>query len=375
MADIQIPNRAPQGAGSPPAPPYDLVQTYLNRPFQYAQMPAQAANQVLENYYNTQKMKAAAFEAGGPYLMNQLYGGGSQPPQQPNTGQPTSAVTGTPGIAGTPSGNVATQTYGVTSPSAQTAPSGQIPETIQASLNMGHPDVTGLYSAGNPNLGVHAQKIMDLQRQMAQNQQMGTYGQKVNQGVNEQLGAEKALMEGEQFNAAQQRQQQQFEQGQAAEESRFERGQARQESQFQRGKVAEEVSKQGEMSSDIKNMKGMLQNLDKNLGDYYSGHNMPGSSNAYQLTKGRIGSQPGANVLNQGKPLVAAINRVLTRRFNTGENQLLSDSLAPSPNDTPQYAADKMRMLHQLITTMETGNAENVNNILSVVKGQSSGQQ
>jgi hypothetical protein len=100
MADqFQIPQR------NPPAPqfqpPTDLVNAYINRP-----TPAETATQGLGNamnsftqykqyqynkYLEEQKLKAGAFEAGGPYLMNMLYG----------TGQPTASTTAQGQVAGT----------------------------------------------------------------------------------------------------------------------------------------------------------------------------------------------------------------------------------------------------------------------------------
>lgn len=133
--------------------------------------------------------------------------------------------------------------------------------------------------------------------------------------------------------------------------------------------AASEISKQGPLTTEVKTLQGMFDNVDKNLHNYYSEKHMVGSANAYRLTKGRAGSEAGATVLNQSAPLVAAINKSLTSRFNMGENELLSGTIAPSPNDTPQYAASKMKLMHQLISAMDQGNKENVSNVIAAMNG------
>lgn len=133
--------------------------------------------------------------------------------------------------------------------------------------------------------------------------------------------------------------------------------------------AAGEISKQGPLTTEVKTLTGMFDNVDKNLHAYYTQNRSLGSGNVYKATKGRFGSAEGATVLNQSAPLVAAINKSLTSRFNMGENELLSSTIAPSPNDTPKYAASKMKMLHQLIQAMDQGNKENVSNVIAAMNG------
>ena len=355
MADqIQIPQRTPQYV--PPIDPTGLVEGYLNRQQQAQQNMGQAAvglgetvnklrQQDLQNYLLKQQAKGSAFEQGGPYLYNLLYGNGQQP-QQPQTG------------ASVPSNSPTTPAASAqTMPQATDQPA--IPETIQASLN-------------HPTLGIHAQKILDLQKQMGQNAQIGAYGAKVNQGLKDQLSAEQALMGQEQFQQGQVRQEDQFNRSQAAEESRFQRGQELHKNTA----VATEVSKLSPQQTEVKTLNTMFDNLDKNLHSYYKDpKSFIGSGNLNRVTKGRVGSASGAEAINQGKPLVAALNQVLTHRFNFGESTLLMDSLAPSPNDTPQYAASKMKMIHQLIQSMDEGNKDNIAVVTQAINGQLGQQQ
>ena len=198
MADIQIPQRTPL-QGGPPAPPYELVQSYLNRPYQNIDRTTGNIDKITQYLDQQQKQKIGAFEAGGPALMNSLYGGGQQSPQP----QPQ--------------------------PQQQPQTQNDIPETIRATLN-------------HPVLGIHAKNIVDFKNQMAQNETMGKYGQTLNVGVKDQLSAEQALMGAEQFQQGQDRQQSQYETSRADEESRFQRGQGQ--------KVNDIIASAGQKQSD-----------------------------------------------------------------------------------------------------------------------------
>jgi len=259
---IQIPNRTPQPY-SPTPPPYDFANAYLNRQMQYAQAPQEAMGQALDNYYKEMELKAGAFKAGGPMLMNQLYGNGQSaanpPPNYPQTGDsnqnpsPTSqmnpqagagAATISPGQPMAAGANNVGQDVQTPQQPGQPMmhPQSGLPQTIHDHLtaNGVHPDSHGQVlsgmgigqtqtqpqaTPGNPNMGVHAQNIQQIQAQMAQNAQMGDYGAELNKSLSERLAGEKALMEGEQFNVSQGAEQNRFETGQAAEQERFEEGQ------------------------------------------------------------------------------------------------------------------------------------------------------
>jgi len=342
MADqFQIPQRTPP-QGSPPAPPYDLVQSYINRPFQYAKMVPEAIAPILENYYKQQQLKAGAFEAGGSVLMNALYGNGQQASMTPQGG--TAGIT--PTVPTQASQAPAGATAGV-SPQPGPTPSqpgqGAIPETIQATLD-------------HPTLGVHAQKILDLQKQMGQNAQMGKYGQMLNAALKDQLNAETALMSGEQFQQGQARQEKQFKESQAAEESRF-----------QRGRTAESVSKTGEDTTRIGQLRGLYNDLKTAVASNKPGLTAGISGRLASATGGKFGSTAAADLQNVAAPMTAALNYELTKRFNESEADFLMKSMVPSPVDQPAFAQQKLKRLNQMISALESGNENNIKNVASTL--------
>lgn len=383
MADqFYVPQRTPPAPQF--QPPTDLVNAYLNRPTGYqigSKDIGEGINAYLQNKYKQQELKQGAFKAGGPYLMELLYGQGQQasntpagttagqvppPPQTPLTAQAT-----TPG-----------QVAGQAPPSNQSqgqpgqAPQGGYASPIEASVHgLGHPDFTGM-------LG-----------QAQQYQNMGDYGREqtqnlVSQGQLAMLPQTAAKNDADirsanaKFSTP--------EQGAAVATgdpdaiSKAYGGNAPLEAyqyagnkQMEKNKtITGEVGKLTQQKTEVKTLQGMFDNLDKGLHSYYKDpKSFIGSGNLYQVTKGRAGSASGANVLNQGKPLVASLNQILTHRFNMGESQLLNDALAPSTNDTPQYAASKMKMLHQIIGAMDTGNKDNINAVMEAINGQLAGMR
>lgn len=303
----------------------------------------------------------AAVPMGGPGNaggQGTNYGGVSQgtpqpqPNPNPNAGQtvPSSSSQGSPQTIG--NGN---QPQPTPTPPPQAAPAQPSPY-IQASLAAGHPDVTNYQG-----------RLNNIQNQMGQYANKGAWGKEQAGQLAQQVPIVTAQMnnqrESDQFNANQARESSQFATSDQRERNQFATSQANEKQKV----VAGEISKQGPLTTEVNTLQGMFDNVDKNLNSYYQGNNYPGSANLQQITKGRIGSQAGATVLNQSAPLVAAINKSLTSRFNMGENELLSGTIAPSPNDTPKYAASKMAMLHQLIGAMQTGNRENVQNVAAAV--------
>ena len=91
MADnIPVPQFNPNPPqATPPTPPWALVDQYLNRKQQAVQALPNAINEMADWKLKQQQLKAGAFEAGGPYLMNLLYGQGGQQGQQPGGGIPS----------------------------------------------------------------------------------------------------------------------------------------------------------------------------------------------------------------------------------------------------------------------------------------------
>jgi hypothetical protein len=388
MADqFQIPQASrnpPQG--QPIVPPYDLINQYLNRQAQVPQMLPDAINQAAEWNLNQQKLKAQAFEAGGPYLMNQLYGGGQQsqqqpPAQMPQVGAQPQQPTGdsdtnpnpttppnqgqTQGAVGSPS-----QTNGNSSaqPSAQTPPSqpqwqpGQplmhptsgLPQTIHDHLaNNGiiQPDAQAQYLAA---LGLQP-------RQAGQLGAMGKFGTSALQGLKtvgdlqqQPLAAQKM-----QNDIAMQPTEAAIKQQQLANEQQ-------QIPQANKKTIAEEVSKQGADSQQIRDLQTLASNLHQSIGkDLGMGGNLKGS--LYQATGGRFGSSDAAAMQNATIPLATGLNTVLSHRFNAGEVAALGQSLIPQPKDTPQYQQQKLQNLNKLLNVMASGNEQNVRNVASAI--------
>jgi len=370
MADIQIPQRTVPNY-SFQQPDLSGIAAIYNRPKPAelgAQLMGQGVNSALENYYKQQQLKAAAFEAGGPYLMNQLYGNGKQPVAPlPQTGDSNQNPTQQPGVGG------GTPTNGMQSPqgTAQTMPGqGQGQPSIDPHAPGGTIH-TSVNSLGNPDIGgIHAAKIQALQQQMGQNAQMGKYGQTLNVGLKDQLSAEQALMGQEQFQQSQARQQNQFEQSQNAEESRFQRGQGQKRAEAIANKGAEQ--KPAQIQVDL--LQKSFKDLDSSLQKYYSGPAIPGSGNLAKATGGHIGSKAGKSVIEDSEALVSNLNKALTSRFGLAGQSLLSESYKVSPNETPDSAASKMSKIHSVINILDSANKEQIANFIETLNGQANGR-
>lgn len=394
---IQVPQTTPN------APqfqvPTDLVNSYLNRKQQGQQFLAGQMGELggAVNEYQQQKitnqlnaLKAYADIAGtsGITAANQIApnipGGMNtqnlptdpfaqfqdpnapptppQPQQPPPSGPPPTA--GTPDASGAPV--IAPQDTQPSQAIALSAAAGHPVNPGLASLHVPQPETAGTQNGiqGLPTLAPQMARNNALIQQASQ--VGGSYAAnrvKNLSAVNTGLAAQDTAMQAPVKFAQEQKN---FQQGKAQEQANFDTAQANEKQKV----VAGEVSKQGPLTTEVKTLQGMFDNVDKNLGSYYQGNNYPGSANLQQITKGRVGSQAGATVLNQSAPLVAAINKSLTSRFNMGENELLSGTIAPSPNDTPKYAASKMAMLHQLIQAIDSGNKENVRAVAASIGAQ-----
>lgn len=390
MADqFQIPQRNPQFV-APVAPPYELINASLNRTQQNAQAIPSAISAAVDAYYKKKQLQAGAYEAGGSRLLNMLYGIGNSPgQQQPLQGKDPNQD---PSVAGTPSGaspaNVGAppqQTFSPQSagpqqslanpPSPFQQQGGQSPapspQDWQPGQPMMHP-TSGLpqtihdHAENNPD---YAGQLQSIQNSMSGYNDSGAYGRTQQQGLANQATVVSGLLnnqrEGKQFETNQNRQTDQFNQSQAAEESRFQRGQ-----EFSKNKeVAAVTNSSGDTTLEITGVQRMFDNIDKNLKAYYSGPHYIGSANLAAASGGRMGSTAGSLVQKQAVPMVASINRLLTRRFNMGENELLNDNIAPSTNYTPQYNASIMAQLHDLVKTAATGNRQKVLDVISALNG------
>ena len=367
MADqFQIPQRNPQFV--PPINPTDLANAYLNRQQnqqQYAtglaigagETANKLSQQALQNYLLKQQAKAGAFEAGGPALLQTLYGPQGQPtqptgPQAPTAGsQPPAPVT----------------------PSQPAAPASEaIPETIQATLN-------------HPTLGVHAQKILDLQKQMGQNAQMGKYGQTLNAALKDQLNAEAALMSGEQFQQGQARQQKQFEESQNAEESRFQRSEANRI----KGQVAGEVSKERQAQNVADTATGLLNTFkhkflrmgnDGNVVDLTNPSKIPGKvalgEKIAKVSGGFYGNVPAKDMDESRQSLKNGLTSLMTSggRMQPAAADDLAEAMIPSPEEPTAKKIEKIRDMKKFIGIIKSGNANALEDFISTLQGKQLGR-
>lgn len=367
MADqFQIPNRTPPQA-TPPAPPYELVSKYLDRPYQNAEAVSGNIDKVTE-YLNKQKqLKAGAFEAGGPGLLQYLYGGGSQPQAG----------------GGVPSGPNQNMTPLAQQPQQGTIPAPQTQaQSIQPSIDPHAPGGTihtSINVVGNPDHGsIHAQKIRDLQQQMGQNAQMGKYGQTLNTGVKDQLNAETALMGAEQFQQGQQRQQQQFDTSQANEEDRFQRSEANKI----RGTVAgaqKDIRQKATASDTAQDALNTFAKTFVGKGpkgemiDLTAPSSIPfvtgASANVASKSGGRFGNKSGGNMVERRKVLANAMVGILTSSGRVAP-QVANDLVAgliPNPDELTNNKLEKMDELQRLIDTVRAGDQATIDNMISTL--------
>ena len=264
-------------------------------------------------------------------------------------------------------------------PQGQPDPSQPSP-FIQASLAAGHPDVTG-----------YQQRIAGLNNKMGQFQNKGKWGQEQQNQIQGQIQGVKAESDAAQLPLTMAEKEAQIraanskfatpEQGAAIASGDPSAvagaygGQAPVEAynnaaskQMEVKKtIAGEVSKQSQDTQNITQLKTLAGNLQGALEGHNSGLLGNQAGALYQATGGRIGSQSAAAIQNAANPLATALNTELARRFNSGEVQLLSQSLIPQPKDTPEYAKQKLTNLNRLIDSMASGNEANVKNVAAAI--------
>lgn len=353
---IQVPQPTPNPVQF--QPPTDLINAYMARRQQDQQF---ATNKVQElagtvntlHQQNIQNQLSALgaisqlYGAGGPRAVqtygagvNQVAGSQMIPQQQPNI-----PPQGTPQNATLP-------------PNQDQAPS----PYIQASLAAGHPDVAGVGSFHAPqpsstdiqdiesggtygrNKAQSFKDLGDLAMQPITAQQKGIDIQK---GQNDLAlyPTDKALKEQQLTNAQQQIPME------------------------QKKTVAGEISKEGQSSQQIGQIRQLYTDLEGALSKNSPSLTGNISGKANQLTGGRMGSSTAADVLNAANPLATALNTELARRFNSGEVALLSHSLIPQPMDTLAMRQSKMGRLNHMISAMESGNEQNVKNVANAITG------
>lgn len=224
-------------------------------------------------------------------------------------------------------------------PANDIAPQGGVSEHIQNSIGMGHPDFTG-----------HLSRIQQLQSQMAGFQNQGKYGQNQTAQLSQNVAAEKAAMDAEVIPQTYEKQQQEIELG-------------------KRKPVADEASKRGEDITRTGQLRGLFNDMTAAVSQNKPSMMAGITGKVANMTGGRVGNTSAANVLNVSAPLTAALNYELTKRFNEGEASFLMDSLMPKPNDTPQFAKQKLQRLDRMISAIESGNDQNIKNMASVISG------
>lgn len=380
MADqFQIPQRTPPAPQF--TPPTDLVTAYLNRPTGYqlgSQAIGQGLRELVDYQLKQQQLKGAAFEQGGPYLMNMLYGpktGAPPAPSMPSYQGPTGK---SPDDSDPDQSSAAAQPPAT--PNAPQAQQSSVPETIQASLNMGHPDFLGLMNqaAQYQNMGKYGrEQIQNLQSQgnlaMLPMQAQKTQNELAMQPLN--VAEKAASIRASNSKFANPEQGAAIASGSPSAIADAYGGVAPVEAYNQAANkamevkktIAGEVSKESESSQRIGQLKTLASNLSKTLEKYQPGILGNQLGQVYQATGGRYGSPGAAAIQNASNPLATALNTELSRRFNSGEVELLTNSLIPQPKDTPQYAKQKLANLNSLINSMATGNENNVRNVAAAI--------
>lgn len=370
---IQVPQTVPN------APqfqvPTDLVNAYLARKQQSNQDTLNRVQELGSTVHNYQQQKiqnqlaalgavSQLYGAGGPRAvqsyapqLNQMGGGQVTPPAPASAPQAQTTPPPTP-------------TAGVAQDQTQSP-------YIQASLAQGHPDVAGVG-------GFHAPQPSPSD--LADIQSGGTYGRNKAQSFKDLGDISMQPLTAQEKGASIRAQNAKFatpEQGAAiasgdpAAVAGAYGGQApieaynnaAQKQMEVKKTVAGEISKQGQSSEQIGQIRQLYTDLqgalEKNQPSI--GGNLSGKVN--QISGGRIGSESAANVLNASNPLATALNTELSRRFNSGEVQLLSNSLIPQPMDTATMRQNKMARLGNMISAMESGNEQNVKNVANAITG------
>lgn len=364
--------------------PTDLVNAYLARKQNEQKMfldttgnLGSAVNEMRQQKVSNQLNALAAYasiaKAVGPDSANQVAGGIPNMPSWPNS----SAATTQPGaVAGQqPSAQANPNVLPVSSNPQQTSS-----PYIEASLANGHPDITG-----------YQQRMGQLNQQMNQFANKGDWGREQAQQVTGQIQGVKAEADMAQMplsiaekeasirasNAkfASPQQGEAIASGQPGAVAEAYGGQApveaynnaAQKQMEVKKTIAGEVSKQSQDTQNITQLKTLAANLQVALEGHNSGILGNQAGSLYQVSGGRIGSASAAAIQNSANPLATALNTELARRFNSGEVQLLSNSLIPQPKDTPAYAQQKLANLNRLLDSMATGNETNVKNVAAAI--------
>lgn len=336
---INVPIQSPNPVQ--PVNPFPIVDSYLNRQQQAQQAMGQSAIGLGETYNKLRQQKIAqSMEA--LKSIAELYGAGG--PGAVQQYAPTiNRVAGSP-IIDTSKSQPQNQSSYSQLPSGggqQYSQPGGVSPYIQASLDMGHPDFTG-----------HLNKIRQLQGQMSGFENQGKYGQSQTQQLTQELTGEKAALDAELAPGQYEKTQQDIRLGTAK-------------------PVAEEVSKQGETTTRVGQLRGLYDQMSNAVSQNKPGLSSAVGATAYNLSRGFVGSKTGADIQNISAPMTAALNYELTKRFNEGEASFLMNSMMPKAGATQPYNQDRLQRLNMMIGALESGNDANIHNVASIIKGQS----
>lgn len=362
-----IPQRTP--AAPQFQPPTGLIESYLNAPSGYETARkniGQGIDNLVNYQLNEQKAKAGAFEAGGPYLMNLLYGKKA----------PGAPAGGTNGIgASLPSNGAAPQGSAQTLQGQTAQPSG-VPETIQRSLDLGHPDFHSLSS------------------QAAQYSGMGKYGQNMLQNIKGQADLSMMPLTAEEKEASIRASNAKFatpEQGQAivsgdpSAVANAYGGQApidaynnaAQKKMEVQKSVAGEVGKQGESVSNIGQIENAIGRMEQSLkgSKPYPGANLAGKVVDVMGTDKpfglNIGDQAANDVNDAGKMLKGALASELTKsgRFTPYIVDSLTSAMVPTAKESPSNRAQKIQRSKEFLQVLKSGNQQNISNMVAAMTG------
>jgi len=346
-------------------PPTDLVNAYLNRPSP-GQIASEGINQALQSYVHQkvyeQQLRTQAtgelgnlFKAGGPYLVGKI-------------GGQTARIAGLdPNVFNEP-----------TTPSAVPSPSSPIPTAGVSSSPSVSPIVQAhaMATGWNPT-GIPLDQLSQMgdygKEQMQNYKTMGDLAMQPVEMKNKEASIRAANArfatpaQGAAITSGDPGQISDSYGGSAPIEAY---NQAAQKQMEVKKTVAGEVSKEGDNTTRISQLRGLYNDLAGAVSQNKPSLGGDITSKAYTVTGGRIGNAAGANIQNVSAPLTAALNYELTKRFNEQEANFLMDSLMPKPKDTPVFAQQKLGRLNQMISALETGNDQNIKNVAGAIKGE-----
>jgi hypothetical protein len=368
----------------------------------------QVADRLYQRNIQQKQLQAQAFEAGGPYLMNQLYGGGN-PQQQTFTPNPNVQMPQTNDSNQNPPTNDGSMQSGQVPPMGQGQTQGGVgsptptngvstPQTSAQTMPSQN-QVPGLTMNGQP---VTDQTIHDTHSKLSpqQRQALANFGitdpsQAVGMGKGGQnflagyktLG-DLALQPGQQQAQALDLQNKQFEQSQqptiAAKNQADLKNAQMAVPQTQAGKAAEEVSKQGQKTSATDTAQLALNQFAKSfmstdqngqLVDLTHPSSLPYVTGAKaalsKSTSGRMGGQAGGEMLKQANILGNSLVGILTANGRMNENAARDfvNGIIPAPDEPTPMKVKHLDDVQNFINTIKNGDANTLNTVIATITG------